>query len=89
MIRSRSSEIPPAPAAADRDSEDEREQLAAALAEHGSLRAAARALGIGESTLRGPAEKARHRGADEQPGPEGTGGRCPLDVRGQVRPRLG
>jgi transcriptional regulator with GAF, ATPase, and Fis domain len=33
--------------------DDERERLAAALAAHGSIRAAARALGIGESTLRG------------------------------------
>jgi Bacterial regulatory protein, Fis family len=38
-----------APAHAD----DERERLAATLAEHGSIRAAARVLGLGESTLRG------------------------------------
>jgi transcriptional regulator with GAF, ATPase, and Fis domain len=36
----------------DRGADDQRERLAAALAEHGSIRAA-RAMGIGESTLRG------------------------------------
>jgi hypothetical protein len=32
---------------------EDRERLAAALAAHGTIRAAARALGVGESTLRG------------------------------------
>jgi transcriptional regulator with GAF, ATPase, and Fis domain len=41
------------PACISWDTEDERERLAAVLAEHGSIRAAARALGVGESTLRG------------------------------------
>jgi hypothetical protein len=36
-----------------RDTRGERERLTAALAERGSIRAAARALGVGESTLRG------------------------------------
>jgi transcriptional regulator of acetoin/glycerol metabolism len=36
-----------------RGADGERERLAAALAERGSIRAAARALGVGESTLRG------------------------------------
>ena len=35
------------------DTRGERERLTAALAGHGSIRASARALGIGESTLRG------------------------------------
>ena len=35
------------------DTRGERERLTAALAERGSIRAAARALGVGESTLRG------------------------------------
>jgi transcriptional regulator with GAF, ATPase, and Fis domain len=35
------------------DTEGERQRLAAALAAHGSIRAAARALGVAESTLRG------------------------------------
>jgi hypothetical protein len=39
--------------ASDRGAEDERDRLAAALLEHGSIRAAARKLGVGESTLRG------------------------------------
>ena len=42
-----------APARISRGADCERERLAAALAEHGSIRAAARALGVGESTLRG------------------------------------
>ena len=41
------------PACISWDTEDERERLAAVLAEHGSIRAAARALGVGETTLRG------------------------------------
>jgi DNA-binding NtrC family response regulator len=43
----------PAVEAPDRGADDERERIAAALAEHGGIRAAARALRIGESTLRG------------------------------------
>ena len=35
------------------DTRRERERLAAALPQYGSIRAAARALGVGESTLRG------------------------------------
>jgi transcriptional regulator of acetoin/glycerol metabolism len=42
-----------APARISRGADGERERLAAALAERGSIRAAAQALGVAESTLRG------------------------------------
>ena len=61
-----------ASARTDRDTAGERERLAAVLAACGSIRAAARMLGVGESTLRGrlkrqgigaPSKRGRKAGA--------------------------